>query len=252
MGMAFKTGPNRGLVRAKVVRDAVMARIAEVYPPDQRTNGPREAARDLGMIPTPDGPRRAIVRHAVDLVVLLEGIVGDDLRIPLITRGNPPGEDRLALPGGFIDLGETAADAALREAEEEIAFLTALGTESKTKKSAQRSRNSQAKGPTPHAIPPWRYLRRFDIRVTDWLPAPVDLGGGVVMQPGDLMAVTTQPFVVRVGGLAVDQLTAGDDARALTLVPVADLDPNAFGVKDHYAIIEDALAMAASVSASAQ
>ncbi len=41
------------------------------------------------------------------------------LKILLIKRGNPPFKDKFALPGGFIDPGETPFQASLRELEEE-------------------------------------------------------------------------------------------------------------------------------------
>ncbi len=50
---------------------------------------------------------------AVDAVIFFgEGIV-------LIQRKNPPYEGRYALPGGFVEVGETVEDASIREAKEE-------------------------------------------------------------------------------------------------------------------------------------
>lgn len=42
-----------------------------------------------------------------------------DGRLVLIKRGYPPFEDSWALPGGFVDLGETIEDAIIREIKEE-------------------------------------------------------------------------------------------------------------------------------------
>lgn len=43
----------------------------------------------------------------------------------LITRRDDPFQGRLALPGGYIDPGETPVDAAIREAEEETGLTLA-------------------------------------------------------------------------------------------------------------------------------
>ena len=73
------------------------------------------------------GPAAGYPRHvssppspfqiAVDLVILT--IRQGQLRVLLIERGKPPFEGRLALPGGFVRVGEDLADTAVRELSEE-------------------------------------------------------------------------------------------------------------------------------------
>ena len=57
---------------------------------------------------------------AVDAVILFqEGIV-------LIKRENPPYQGCFALPGGFVEIGETVEDAVAREAREETGLAIDL------------------------------------------------------------------------------------------------------------------------------
>ncbi len=49
----------------------------------------------------------------VDALILFEG------KLVLIRRKNPPFKDQFALPGGFVEVGETVETAAAREAKEE-------------------------------------------------------------------------------------------------------------------------------------
>jgi 8-oxo-dGTP diphosphatase len=60
-------------------------------------------------------PRPALT---ADMLVVA-GAVGDDGVVLMIRRGGDPFRGMLALPGGFVDVGETVEQAALRELEEE-------------------------------------------------------------------------------------------------------------------------------------
>ena len=51
----------------------------------------------------------------VDAVIL----VNNKSALVLIRRKNPPFQGELALPGGFVDVGETVENACIREAKEE-------------------------------------------------------------------------------------------------------------------------------------
>jgi 8-oxo-dGTP diphosphatase len=50
---------------------------------------------------------------SVDIIILIKD------KIVLIRRMNPPYQGKWALPGGFVDIGETVEEAAVREAAEE-------------------------------------------------------------------------------------------------------------------------------------
>jgi len=52
---------------------------------------------------------------AVDAVILMNNKQG----LVLIRRKNPPFQGELALPGGFVDVGESVEQACIREAKEE-------------------------------------------------------------------------------------------------------------------------------------
>jgi 8-oxo-dGTP diphosphatase len=66
-------------------------------------------------------PRPETPALTVDLVIR---IAAEPDRIVLIERRNPP--HGWALPGGFVDIGETVAEAACREAEEETGLAVEL------------------------------------------------------------------------------------------------------------------------------
>ncbi len=54
-------------------------------------------------------------------------VVWDGERVLLERRGQPPGQGSWALPGGLIDVGETAAAAVQREVREECGIEVAVG-----------------------------------------------------------------------------------------------------------------------------
>lgn len=56
----------------------------------------------------------------VDIVIIYQG------KLVLVKRKNPPFQDRFALPGGFVEVGETVETAAVREAMEETGLEVRL------------------------------------------------------------------------------------------------------------------------------
>lgn len=66
-------------------------------------------------------PRPVTPAVAADTIIRLDG---DPARVVLVERANPP--YGLALPGGFVDVGETVEAAAVREAREETSLAVRL------------------------------------------------------------------------------------------------------------------------------
>jgi 8-oxo-dGTP diphosphatase len=83
-------------------------------------------------------------------------------RLLLIRRGNPPFQGQYALPGGFVEYGETTAQAAARELAEETGLradeLTMVGVYS-----------NPARDPRQHVVS-IAYL----VRVADYVPRAGD------------------------------------------------------------------------------
>lgn len=53
-------------------------------------------------------------------------IVSDDEEVVLIRRGSEPYQGQWALPGGFVEVGETVEEAAIREAAEETGLAVEI------------------------------------------------------------------------------------------------------------------------------
>ncbi|MCK4938424.1 MAG: NUDIX hydrolase [Methanosarcinales archaeon] len=56
----------------------------------------------------------------VDILIVQSG------KLVLIRRSNPPYQGQWALPGGFVEVGETVEEAAMREAHEETGLIVDL------------------------------------------------------------------------------------------------------------------------------
>ena len=54
-----------------------------------------------------------------DAIVLDMGCIPEDFGLLMVTRRNDPFKDMLALPGGFVDYGESPKTACFRELREE-------------------------------------------------------------------------------------------------------------------------------------
>jgi ADP-ribose pyrophosphatase YjhB (NUDIX family) len=54
-------------------------------------------------------------------------LVIDAGKVLLLRRGNPPALGKWTFPGGYVDFGENAPDAAVRETREEVGMRVALG-----------------------------------------------------------------------------------------------------------------------------
>lgn len=57
----------------------------------------------------------------------VDALILEDGKIMLIKRGREPDKGKWALPGGFVDEGETAEEACVREAREETGLEIEVG-----------------------------------------------------------------------------------------------------------------------------
>jgi mutator protein MutT len=74
--------------------------------------------------PDLSGVRRAYPRRPI---IGVGSVVFDRERVVLVRRGTAPGYGRWSLPGGAVELGETAAEAAAREVQEEVGLQVEVG-----------------------------------------------------------------------------------------------------------------------------
>ncbi len=59
------------------------------------------------------------IRNTADAVIYRKVMTDDEYEILLIQRKNPPFQGNFALPGGFVEYGESVEEACIREAKEE-------------------------------------------------------------------------------------------------------------------------------------
>jgi ADP-ribose pyrophosphatase YjhB (NUDIX family) len=196
-----------------VLQRAIIDRILREHDPNPQV-GPAEY---LGPITLPDGKTVGLyLRHAADPILL------DDCgQTVLITRRNIPGIGKLAIPGGFIDAGETAEETARREAVEETGISPVLLRSARTL-----------------AVFPRRYDRPGDIRI-----AYSDLPGTPI-RTGDVMMVPTQAVCLKLpGDFNHIPLRAGDDAGSVRVAKIASLKESDFGISDHLPMLRSAAAL---------
>jgi hypothetical protein len=196
-----------------LLQRAIIDRILRDHDPNPIV----QPAEYLGPIALPDGQTVGLwLRHAADAILL------DDCgQAILITRLHNPGIGKLALPGGFIDGGESAEQAARREAVEETGISAQL-----------------LATPRTLAVLPRLYDRPGDIRIA-YNNVP-----GTEIRHGDVMMIPTQGVCLKLpGDFTQLALQAGDDAGTVRVARITDLTPAEFGIQDHLPMLHQAAAL---------
>ncbi|HEX7777362.1 MAG TPA: CoA pyrophosphatase [Parvibaculum sp.] len=109
-------------------RDLILARVDRQPPSLEELLGPRvtRGDGDLSPLEWAERDQKPVLRAAAVLVPVIE--YPDEPRVLLTRRsdhlGNHAGQ--VAFPGGKIELDETAAEAALREADEEVGLKSSF------------------------------------------------------------------------------------------------------------------------------
>ncbi len=93
-----------------------MLLVQPVYGDLARISGTRRGPRDPGQ------PTIQKMSTPVTPLLTVDAVIIRDAQIVLIRRKNPPFAGSWALPGGFVDVGETVEAACAREAQEETSL----------------------------------------------------------------------------------------------------------------------------------
>lgn len=117
-------------------------------------------------------PRAAAVSFAADIVLFATTATGPHVLV--IQRGKPPYEGLWALPGGYVDQGETSEAAAYRELNEETGLiapeLTFTGLYDIPGRDPRGHVVSAAYGAVLRGTEPPRPVAADDARAAQWMP----------------------------------------------------------------------------------
>ncbi len=150
--------------------------------------------------------------------VTVDSVVVQSGHVLLVRRGQQPGKGLLAIPGGYVNQGETLRAAAVRELREETNISDA----------------NVAKGKKLDSIPPAILDSFIDESATRVFDAPHRSLRGRVITHAFLFRCPDRRTLYRVKG--------GDDAAAAAWYRLGDLTPEQF-FEDHWAILEEMIGL---------